>query len=467
MTGVVLAGRTHSVSMEETAAAEAIIRDAVARGEVDAALSPEEAAAKRLAAIASDEAIDRMIADARETGVSLLDGPDGLLGQITAKVIERALGAEMEDHLGYAKGDPAGDGSGNSRNGSYGKTVTTTSGPVRINVPRDRNGEFEPQIVVKGQRRAGQVDDMILSLYARGMTTRDIQAHLAEIYGAEVSPALISRVTDVVSDEIIAWQTRPLDSFYAILYIDALMVKVRDGGAVDNRAAYLVTGVDIDGFKHVLGIWMAASEGSRFWGGVLAELRNRGVKDVLFVCCDGLNGLPDAIEAAWPKAKVQTCVVHLIRSSMKYVSWKDRKKAAAAMRPIYTAVNEEAAKAALDNLRRDFGKKSPGMIAAWERAWDQFTPFLEFDSAIRKVIYTTNAIESMNYQLRKITKNRGHFPDDDAAVKLLYLGIRNITGRHIDGEGLVRERGKRGTGTLGWKAALNAFAVSFGDRVPL
>jgi len=453
--------------MEETAAAEAIIRDAVARGEVDAALSPEEAAAKRLAAIASDEAIDRMIADARETGVSLLDGPDGLLGQITAKVIERALGAEMEDHLGYAKGDPAGDGSGNSRNGSYGKTVTTTSGPVRINVPRDRNGEFEPQIVVKGQRRAGQVDDMILSLYARGMTTRDIQAHLAEIYGAEVSPALISRVTDVVSDEIIAWQTRPLDSFYAILYIDALMVKVRDGGAVDNRAAYLVTGVDIDGFKHVLGIWMAASEGSRFWGGVLAELRNRGVKDVLFVCCDGLNGLPDAIEAAWPKAKVQTCVVHLIRSSMKYVSWKDRKKAAAAMRPIYTAVNEEAAKAALDNLRRDFGKKSPGMIAAWERAWDQFTPFLEFDSAIRKVIYTTNAIESMNYQLRKITKNRGHFPDDDAAVKLLYLGIRNITGRHIDGEGLVRERGKRGTGTLGWKAALNAFAVSFGDRVPL
>ena len=456
------------MSKEETDQVLAIIAGGVAReGLEDIVLPPEEAAAKRLAAIASDDAIDRMIADSKEAGISLLDGPDGLLNQITARVIERALGAEMEDCLGYAKGDPAGNGTGNSRNGSYGKTVTTTAGPVRIQVPRDRNSMFEPQIVTKGQRRIGQVDDMILSLYARGMTTRDIQAHLSEIYGAEVSPALISRVTDVVADEIIAWQNRPLDSFYAIMYIDALVVKVRDGGVVDNKAAYLVTGVDIDGFKHVLGIWLAEAEGARFWQAVLAELRNRGVKDVLFVCCDGLNGLPDAIEAVWPKAKVQTCVIHLIRSSMKYVSWKDRKKAAAAMRPIYTAVNEAAAKAALEDLRRDFGKKSPGMVAAWERAWDQFTPFLEFDSAIRKVIYTTNAIESMNYQLRKIIKNRGHFPGDDAAVKLLYLGIRNITGRHIDGEGLVRERGKRGTGTLGWKAALNAFAVAFGDRVPL
>ncbi|HXZ72813.1 MAG TPA: IS256 family transposase [Streptosporangiaceae bacterium] len=420
-----------------------------------------------MADMASDEAVDRMIADAQEAGVPLLDGPDGLISQLTAKVIERALGAEMDDHLGYVKGDPAGNGSGNSRNGSYGKTVATTAGPVRVSVPRDRNATFEPQLVVKGQRRIGQVDDMILSLYARGMTTRDIQAHLAEIYSADVSPGLISRVTDVVADEITAWQARPLDSFYAILYIDALMVKVRDGGVVDNKAAYLVTGVDIDGFKHVLGIWLAASEGARFWAGVLAELRNRGIKDVLFVCCDGLNGLPEAIEAAWPQAKVQTCVIHLIRSSMKYVSWKDRKKAAAAMRPIYTAVNEAAAKAALEDLRRDFGKKSPGMVAAWERAWDQFVPFLQFDSAIRKVIYTTNVIESINFQLRKIIKNRGHFPSDDAVIKLLYLGIRNITGRHIDGGGLVRERGERGTGTLGWKAALNALAVHFGDRVPL
>jgi putative transposase len=216
---------------------------------------------------------------------------------------------------------------------------------------------------------------MILSLYSRGMTTRDIHAHLAEIYGVEVSPALVSAVTDVVTDEIAEWQNRPLDAFYAILYIDALVVKVRDGGAVDNKAAYLVTGVDADGFKHVLGIWLGTAEGSRFWAGVLAELRNRGIRDVLFVCCDGLTGLPEAIVATWPQAKVQTCVIHLIRSSMKYVSWKERKKAAAAMRPIYTALNEAAAKTALENLRRDFGKKSPGMVAAWERAWDNFVPF--------------------------------------------------------------------------------------------
>jgi putative transposase len=456
------------VSTEEAGELQAVIAEGVAReGLQEMVLTAEESAAKRLAELVSDSAIDRMIADAQDSGIPLLDGPGGLIGQLTARVIERALGAEMDAHLGYVKGDPAGKGSGNSRNGSYGKSVTATSGPVRISVPRDRNSGFEPQIVAKGQRRVGAVDDMILSLYSRGMTTRDIHAHIAEVYGAEVSPALVSAVTDVVADEITEWQNRPLDSFYAILYIDALMVKIRDGGSVDNRAAYLVTGVDADGFKHVLGIWLAASEGARFWGGVLAELRNRGIRDVLFVCCDGLNGLPDAIEATWPKARVQTCVIHLIRASMKYVSWKERKKAAAAMRPIYTAVNEAGAKAALENLRRDFGKKSPGMVAAWDRAWDQFVPFLEFDSAIRKVIYTTNAIESVNFQLRKITKNRGHFPSDDAAVKLLYLGIRNISGRHIDGDGLVLERGLRGTGTYGWKAAMNAFSVTFGDRVPV
>jgi putative transposase len=424
------------------------------------------AAEKRLAELVSPEAIDRMLGDAEAAGV-VIDGPGGLLDQLTRTVLERALGAGLDDHLGYVKGDPAGNGSGNSRNGSYGKTVTTTAGPVRIAVPRDRNSTFSPVIVPKGQRRLGQVDDMILSLYARGMTTRDIQAHLAEVYGAEVSPALISKVTDVVAEEITAWQTRPLDSFYAIVYIDALVVKVRDGGAAGSKAAYLVTGVDADGFKHVLGIWLAATEGAKFWAGVLAELRNRGVKDVLSACCDGLAGITDAIEAAWPQAIVQTCVVHLIRASMRYVSWHDRKKAAAAMRPIYTAVNEAAAKAALENLRREFGRKAPGLVAAWERAWPQFVPFLEFDAAIRKVIYTTNAIESINFQLRKIIKNRGHFPDDDAAIKLLYLGIRNITGRHIDGQGLVLERGQRGTGTWGWKAALNALAIRFGDRVPV
>ena len=361
------------MSTEEAEKVQEIVAEGVVReGLQEIVLPAEEAAARRLADFVSEAAIDRMIADAQAAGVSLLDGPGGLIGQLTARVIERALGAEMDDHLGYVKGDPAGNGSGNFRNGSYGKTLTTTSGPVRITVPRDRKSAFEPQIVVKGQRRVGQVDEMILSLYARGMTTRDIHAHLAEIYGVEVSPALVSAVTDVVSDEITEWQNRPLDAFYAILYIDALVVKVRDGGAVDNKAAYLVT-----------------------------------------------------------------------------------------------ALNEAAAKTALENLRRDFGKKSPGMVAAWERAWDNFVPFLVFDSAIRKVIYTTNAIESVNFQLRKITKNRSHFPSDEAAIKLLYLGIRNITGRHIDGDGLVLQRGERGTGTYGWKAAMNAFAVAFPDRVPV
>ena len=426
---------------------------------------PEEIAAERLADLVSPEAVDRMLADAEQAGMAL-DGPGGLLNQLTRTVLERALGAELDDHLGYVKGDPAGNGSGNSRNGSYDKTVTTAAGPVRFGVPRDRNGSFEPRIVAKGQRRLGQVDDMILSLYARGMTTRDIQAHLAEVYGAEVSPALISNVTGVVAEEITAWQTRPLDAVYPIVYIDALVVKVRDGGTVDNKAAHLAIGVDMDGYKHVLGIWLAAAEGARFWMGVLTELRNRGIKDVLFVCCDGLGGLPEAIEAAWPKAIVQTCVIHLIRSSMRYVSHDDRKKVATALRPIYTAINEAAARAALEQLRGGHGKRYPGLLAAWDRAWEQFIPFLEFDTAIRKVIYTTNAIESTNYQLRKIIKNRGHFPDDDAAIKLLYLGIRNITGRHIDGEGLTLQRGERGTGTLGWKQALNALAVRFGDRLP-
>jgi putative transposase len=431
-------------------------------GDGAAGPGPVQDAAARLAGLVSAEAVDRMLADADAAGVPA----EGLLSQLTKTVLERALGAELDDHLGYVKGDPAGNGSGNSRNGSYAKTVTTTAGPVRLEVPRDRNATFEPRIVPKRQRRLGQVDDMILSLYARGMTTRDITAHLAEVYGAEVSPALVSRVTDVVHEEITAWQTRPLDPVYPIVYIDALVIKVRDSGVVDNKAAHLVIGVDTDGFKHVLGIWIAAAEGARFWAGVLAELRNRGVKDVLIVCCDGLGGLPEAIEAAWPKAIVQTCVIHLIRASMRYVPYDERKKISAALRPIYTAVNEAAAKAALEQLRAAYGKKAPGVIAAWDRAWPQFIPFLEFDAAIRKVIYTTNAIESINFQLRKIIKNRGHFPDDDAAMKLLYLGIRNITGRHIDGTGPTLDRGDRGTGTYGWKQALNALAVRFGDRLP-
>jgi putative transposase len=370
--------------------------DAAAGGPGEAVLpGAEEEAAARLAELVSPEAVDRMLADAEVAGVPV-DGAGGLLSQLSKTVLERALGAELDDHLGYVKGDPAGNGSGNSRNGHYGKTVTTTGGPVRIAVPRDRNGSFEPKIVPKGRRRLGQVDEMILSLYARGMTTRDIQAHLAEVYGTEVSAGLVSKVTDVVHEEITGWQTRPLDPVYPILYIDALVIKVRDGGMVDNKAAHLVIGVDLDGYKHVLGIWITAAEGARFWAGVLAELRNRGLKDTLFVCCDGLGGLPEAIEATWPKAIVQTCVVHLIRASMRYVSWDDRKTIISALRPIYTAVNEASAKTALEQLRASYGKKAPGVIAAWERAWPQFIPFLEFDTAIRRVIYTTDEIVKRN-----------------------------------------------------------------------
>lgn len=432
-------------------------------GEV--AISEEEtAAARRVAELLSPAAIDSLVADAAESGMGL-DGAQGLLNRLTKAVLERALQAEMADHLGYEKGDPAGHGSGNSRNGTTSKSVITNSGPVRLDMPRDRNGSFEPKIVSKRQRRLGSVDDMILSLYARGMTTRDIKEHLAEVYGADVSPGLISQVTDVVSDEIVQWQTRPLDAVYPILYIDAVMVKIREGGTVDNRAAYLAVGVDTDGFKHVLGIWVAETEGAKFWQNVMSELINRGVQDVLIVCCDGLKGLPESVNNVWPHAIVQTCVVHLIRASMRFVSLDDRKAVAKSLKPIYTAVNDAAARQALEQLKHDWGHKYTGLISTWERSWEQFIPFLEFHPAIRKVIYTTNMIESINYQLRKISKTRGHFPSEDAAVKLLYLGIRNITGRHIDGEG--RAAGTRGTGTYGWKSALNAFATRFGDRLPL
>ena len=305
---------------------------------------------------------------------------------------------------------------------------------------------------------------MILSLYARGMTTRDIHAHLAEIYGVEVSPALVSAVTNVVADEITEWQNRPLDAFYAILYIDALVVKVRDGGAAATKAACLVTGVDADGFKHVLGIWLGAAEGSRFSAGVLAGSATVASRTSCSSAATGSAAfLTRSLHLA--RATVQTCVIHLIRSSMKYVSWKERKKAATRCGPS-TLPSTRPPRGRRWRTCAAISEEKPGMVAAWDRAWDSFVPFLEFDSAIRKVIYTTNAIESVNFQLRKITKNRGHFPSDEAAVKLLYLGIRNITGLHIDGDGLVRERGERGTGTYGWKAAMNAFAVAFGTTFP-
>jgi putative transposase len=420
--------------------------------------------ARRVSSVLAPEAIDALLAEAEAAG----GGAEELLAQITKAVLERALQVEMADHLGYEKGDPAGVGSPNSRNGSYGKTVLTASGPVRLKVPRDRAGSFEPGIVPKRARRLGQVDEMILSLYARGMSTRDIRDHLAEVYGAEISPALVSNVTEVVREEIGEWQNRALDAVYPIIYIDAIVVKIRESGSVVNKAAHLVIGVDTEGYKQVLGIWIEQKEGSRFWLNVLTSLRNRGLKDALVVCCDGLTGLPDAIGHVWPEAIVQTCVVHLIRTSMRYVAYAERKKIATALRPIYTAVNLQAAEAALEALKAQFGRSAPGVIAAWERSWETFIPFLEFPMELRRVIYTTNAIESMNFQLRKISKTRGHFPDDDAAIKLLYLGIRRIEGRHIDGDGRPVPAGQlRGTGTYGWKRALNDFAVRFPGKLPV
>ena len=406
--------------------------------------------------LVSDEVLDELLTRADAQGTELL-GPDGLLNHLTKAVMERALDEELTDHLGYDKHDPVGRGSGNSRNGTSSKVLLTEAGAVGLDISRDRNGDFEPQIVPKGTTRLKGFNDRIISLYARGMTVRDVQAHLEEIYDVEVSPDLISKVTDAVWDELEEWRNRPLDAMYPIVYIDALMVKIRDG-IVTNRPAYLAVGIDLDGRKHVLGIWIGDSkgEGSKFWLSVLSQLKNRGVGDVLIVVCDGLKGLPDAIEAVWPYAKVQTCVVHLLRGSFRYASYTDRKKIAAGLRPIYTAVSQDAAAEALDEFDTEWGKRYPAIVGLWRDAWEVFVPFLDFPPEVRRVVYTTNMIESINYQLRKVTKTRGHFPNEKAALKLLYLAVRNIT---------TERGGPAGTGTWGWKACLNALAIYFPDRI--
>ena len=410
-----------------------------------------------LEGILSPDQIDALVNSADAFG----QGPKGieeLLSQMTKAVLERALETEISDHLGYESGDPAGIGSGNSRNGKTTKTVETLQGPLQITVPRDRNGGFEPVIVPKRSKRLGKVEDMILSLYARGMTTRDISDHMEEIYGTKVSATTISNVTDVITDEVTQWQNRPLEVVYPIVYIDAIWLKIRDGGAVKNKACHLAVGVDMEGRKQVLGMWIADQEGAKFWANVLAQLKNRGINDILILCCDGLSGLPQAVGSVFPDTDVQTCVVHLLRSAMKYASYKDRKTMAKDMRPIYTAPTEEAAELAFKDFKTKWGTTAPGAVLAWENAWEEFTPFLKFTAGIRKVIYTTNQIESINYQLRKITKTRGHFPSDEAAIKLLYLGIRNIE---------TSRGGELGTGTSGWHQALNAFAIQYQGRLPL
>jgi putative transposase len=432
------------------------VTDEAVEPTADDAVTPD-AAPSSIEELLDPERIDALLADAEAEGLEV-DGPGGLLSLLTKAVLERALGAELTDHLGYERGDPAGAGSGNSRNGTYPKTVVTTTGPLDLEMPRDRAGTFEPKIVPKRRRRMPNIDELVLSLYARGLSTREIQGHLAEIYGVERSHEWVARITDVVMDEVRAWQHRPLEEVYPVLYIDALRIRVRDGGTVTIKAAYLAVGIDVEGRKQILGLWLAATEGAKFWLQIATELRHRGVRDVLIVCCDGLTGLPDAVTTVWPDAIVQTCVVHLIRGTLRYTSWKDRKAVTAALKPIYCAPSIDAAETAFEEFRAKWGARIPGAIALWEHAWTEFIPFLAYPPEIRRVVYTTNVIESINFLLRKITKTRGHFPNDDAAIKLLYLGIRNID---------TRRGGPSGTGTQGWKQALNAFAIHHPGRLPI
>jgi putative transposase len=379
-------------------------------------------------------------------------GENGLLKQLTKALVERAMEAELTTHLGYEKHDPVGYGSGNSRNGQSRKKLRGEFGEIEITVPRDRNASFEPQIVPKGETRFAGFDDKILSLYARGMTTREIQEHLQEMYHTDVSPTLISNVTEAVLEEVRAWQARPLEPVYPIVYLDALMVKMRDNGVVGNRAVYVALGITLEGHKDVLGLWTNASEGAKFWLQILTELKNRGVQDIFIACVDGLKGFPQAIQTVYPQTLVQLCIVHLVRASLNYVSWQDRKRVAADLRAIYRAATVEEAAQQLELFRTVWDRKYPPIALLWQRHWDQLTPFFAFPPAIRRVIYTTNAVESLHMSLRKIIKTRGSFPSEEAALKLLYLALRNVT--------------KKWGPLPNWKAALNHFSLLWETRFP-
>jgi len=409
------------------------------------------------AAVVDAALAEELIERAREQGIELL-GEHGLLRQMTKAVLERGLAEELTEHLGYEPHERA--GASNVRNGSTPKRLNTEAGTVDLDVPRDRAGSFEPRLVRKGQRRLDGIDKIVIGLYARGMTVRDIRAHLIEIYDVEVSPDLISKITDAVLEEVRDWQARPLDRVYPVLFLDALVCKVRTEGVVRNRAAHLAVGIDVDGRKEVLGIWVEATEGAKFWLRVLNELRSRGVEDVLVVVCDGLTGLPAAVEAVWPAAIVQTCIVHLTRASLRWVNYKDRKKVAAQLRQIYAAPTEQAARHALDAWTdSEVGRQYPAIKRHWDAAWEQVIPFFAFPPEVRKAIYTTNMIESINYQLRKISKTRGHFPTDDALIKLLYLGCRDL------GVNQTRRTAGRTLATGSWRTALNQFDLMFPGRL--
>jgi len=381
-----------------------------------------------------------------------LIGENGLLKQLTKMLVERALEAEMVEHLGHDKSDPVTNVSGNARNGHSAKTLKGDFGELPLEIPRDRQGAFAPQLIGKHQTRWTGFDDKIVSLYARGMTVREIQGHLTEMYGTEVSPSLISSVTDAVSDEVKAWQARPLDPLYPILYLDCIHIKVRDTGAVRVKAVYLAIGVNLSGHKEVLGLWIAQTEGAKFWLQVVTELKNRGVQDIFIACVDGLKGFPEAIEVVYPKASVQLCIVHMVRNSLNFVSWKTRKEVAADLRLIYQSATVEDAEQRLSEFEGKWDSQHAPIAQLWRRNWPRVIPFFDYPPEIRKVIYTTNAIESINMSLRKIIKNRSSFPTDEAASKLLYLALNNIS--------------RRWTMPIhDWKAALNRFTVQFEDRM--
>nr|WP_241560515.1 IS256 family transposase [Rathayibacter iranicus] len=412
-----------------------------------------------------------------DAGEVQLDGDGGFIQQLIKSGLERGLRAELTEHVGYEKGDAGAALHENSRNGSFPKTVATNVGDVELRIPRDRNGTFTPRLVPTGSRRLSQLDEMIISLYAGGMTVRDIEHHLVSTLGVDLSHETISTITEEIADEVLAWQSRPLEAFYPVIYLDALVIKVRDGGHVRNKAAHIAVGVDMDGIKHVLGIWIQHAEGAKFWASVCAELANRGVRDVLIVCVDGLTGFPEAIEATWPESMVQTCVVHLIRHAMRFVAYGQRKAVAAALKPIYQAPTADAALAALQAFKASaLGQANPRSAQVFEDAWERFTPFLAFPPELRRVIYTTNAIESLNFQLRKIIKNRGHFPNDQAAVKLLWLAICNIEDKRArdraNERGLSHGAKRKAEGRLvegqvvtNWMKALEQLSLVYPERI--
>ena len=400
----------------------------------------------------SDKLIDQLL-EGCDSPDDIL-GEAGLLKQLTKKVAVRALSAEMEQHLGYAKHALEGKNSGNSRNGKTSKKVRSVHGEIELDIPRDRNGSFEPKLVKKGEKQLNGFDDRIISLYARGMSTRDIQAHFEESYGVEVSPTFISQVTNEVMDEVKQWQQRPLDALYPVVYLDCLVVRSRDSGAVQNKSVYLALGINTDGEKELLGLWMAQTEGAKFWLSVMNELRNRGLQDIFIACCDGLKGFPEAIETVYPKTQVQLCIVHQIRHSLRYVNWKQRKEIAADLKRIYGAATLAEAELALAEFAEKWDDQHPTISLSWRNNWERLSVFFDYPPEIRKVIYTTNAIESLNASLRKITKTRRSFPTDDSVMKILYLALHQISKKWTMP---IRD----------WKAAMSQFMIMYSDRVSL